>query len=306
MKTINTTRIFILIAVMFVKTNVFGQQDPMYTQYMFNMSTINPAANGIYDDARFISVNRFQFVGIDGAPTTYSLSADVPVFKYNSGVGINYVFDKLGPERSNNIYLDYSYHINLTRDIKLGMGIKAGFKVYGADFSQIGKGDIPDEVFTKNINGDIMPNFGLGFMVYADNFYGGISSPKLVNHVLEGSDDASGAEERHFFIVGGYKWEINRDITFKPSLYMKMTRGVIPSVDVTANFQMYDRFIAGLAFRSYDAVSILAQVEVYEGIHVGYVYDISINKLRRGSHEIMLSYHTTIFKKRSNNAKFRR
>ncbi len=301
----NTIKVYALLLLIALSNTVFGQQDPMYTQYMFNMSTVNPAANGMIDQARFISLNRFQFVGIEGAPTTYSLSADVPIPRYNSAAGINYAFDKLGPERSNHIYLDYSYHIHLSKRIKMGMGIKAGMKMYSADFNGLSENGVNDDAFANNIKGDIMPNFGLGIMVYSDDFFAGIAAPRLINHELEGVDDAAGTTERHYFLTGGYNWQINSDIILRPVMHMKFMKGVFPSFDVTANCQMYEKFLVGLAFRSYDAVSILAQVEVYKGLHVGYVYDISINKLRKGSHEILLSYRTTLFRTGRGNSKFK-
>jgi type IX secretion system PorP/SprF family membrane protein len=284
------------IAILLLVASTFtlkAQQDPLYTQYMFNLSSVNAAAIGRADYMSFMTVNRFQWVGFEGAPNTYSLTADVPLPKYNSGVGLSYFYDKVGPERSNNLYFDYAYHIKVAYGIKLGMGLKAGFKVFSADFSKIGQEGVEDEQFSKDVYGDLMPNFGLGLFAYRDDFYFGVSSPKMVNHKYEGTDDVSGGEERHFFIIGGYVYKINREITFKPSIHSKMVKGSPPSVDITANFLFREMIWGGLSYRTGDALAIITQVQIDNRFRLGYAYDITLSKMRKassGSHEIMLTY----------------
>ncbi len=283
---------FVLLTVMLAETSS-AQQDPMYTQYMFNLSPVNSAAIGRADNISLMSVSRFQWVGVEGAPTTHSLSADIPVKFFNSGIGLSFVQDKLGPEKSSSAYLDYAYHIKVSQRMKLGMGIKAGFKVYSANLEALGHDGVIDDLFTNDINGDFMPNFGLGLMLYADEFYFGISSPSLVNHKYEGTDDASGKEERHFFLIGGYVLPLNNDIIFKPSVYSKYVKGAPLSYDITANFLFREKLWAGVSYRSGDAIGIITQIELFEQLRVGYAYDIGISQMRKassGSHEIMLNY----------------
>lgn len=283
------------IAFIFIITSVIvsAQQDPMYTQYMFNLSTVNSAAIGRGDNMSFMMVDRFQWVGFEGAPKTYSLTADIPIKFFNSGVGFTYVNDHIGPEVSHNIYIDYSYHIQLTRGLRLGMGLKAGFKVFSADFSELGQEGVYDEQFSSNVSGDIMPNFGLGLFLYSDKYYFGVSSPKLVNHKYEDADDISGGEERHYFLIGGYAWEINPDIVFKPSVYTKYVKGSPMSYDITANFLFKNMLWAGIAYRSGDAIALLTQIQLSNRLRFGYAYDFTVSKMSTassGSHEIMLSY----------------
>lgn len=272
---------------------VEAQQDPIYTQYMFNLSTVNAGAIGRADYLSFMTVNRFQWVGFKGAPNTYSLSADMPLKKYNSGVGLSYFYDKIGPTRSNNLYIDYAYHIKVAYGIKLGMGLKAGFKVFGADLAALGQDGVQDNMFETDIRGDIMPNFGLGLFAYRDDFYFGLSSPKMVNHKYEGTDKASGSEERHFFVIGGYVYKINREFTFKPSVHTKFVKGSVPSMDITANFLFREMIWGGLSYRTGDALAIITSVQIDNRFRVGYAYDITLSKMRKassGSHEIMLKY----------------
>lgn len=276
-----------------------AQQDPMYTQYMFNISSVNAAAIGRGDNISLMMVDRFQWVGFEGAPKTVALTADVPIKFFNSGVGLTYVNDRIDIEQTNNLYLDYAYHINLTPKIKMGMGLKAGFKVYSANYSDMQLEEDNDSQFEKNIYGDFMPNFGLGLFVYADNFYFGASSPKLVNHKYEGTEKVSGGEERHYFLIGGYVQPINEDLVFKPTIAAKFVNGSRGSLDITANFLYKNMLWAGLGYRSGDAITFLTSVKVFNQFRVGYAYDITVSKMRTissGSHEIMLSYEFKSFK----------
>jgi len=274
----------------------FAQQDPMYTQYMYNLATVNPAENGIDDLSKYTSLTRFHFVGVDGAPITHSLSADVPLKKFSSGVGASYFYDQLGPERSHNAYADYSYHLKLNRKINMSMGLKAGFKVYSANLDQVATSNVQDDMFSRDIQGDVMPNLGLGIMVYGDNFFGGISAPKLINHLNEDTDVATGNEERHYFIVGGYNYKINPEFVLNSTAYIRMVDAVNPSFDLSARVTYREFLTGGLAFRSGHAISLMFEVEVYENLWVGYAYDISINKLRAGSHELLVAYRMPLAK----------
>lgn len=295
---INLNKIILVLILIIGSTTIKAQQDPMYTQYMYNLSAVNPATIGRGNNMSFMMLDRLQWVGFgEGAPKTLSLTTDIPIKLYNMGVGLSYINDRIGPEQSNNIYIDYAYHINLTKNLKLGMGIKAGFKVYSAAFSEIGDDD--DDQFRKDIYGDIMPNFGVGLFLYSNKYYFGFSSPKFVNHKYEGTNKISGGEERHYFIIGGYVWKINHDVVFKPSIYSKIIPGIPMSLDISANFLFKNKLWAGLAYRSGDAISILTQIQISQSWRFGYAYDISISKMSKvasGSHEIMLSYELRSFK----------
>src|ERR1043165_3835963 len=57
----------------------WSQSEPHYTMFMFNKLIYNPAYAGSKDDYSFIADYRHQWVGINGAPKTFNLSADGPL-----------------------------------------------------------------------------------------------------------------------------------------------------------------------------------------------------------------------------------
>ena len=93
----NTNFKILLGALVFLSSmNINAQQDPQFTDYMFNTLTVNSAYAGSRDHFTATVLHRSQWVGLDGAPTTQSFSIDSPVGK-NVGLGFSVVNDRLGP-----------------------------------------------------------------------------------------------------------------------------------------------------------------------------------------------------------------
>lgn len=286
---VRIVRASIVLSLILSNLGLLAQQDPMFTHYMYNLSNVNPAAVGHTENASVMNINRYQWVGFEGAPKTHTLNADVPIEKIHCGAGLSYVFDKLGPEKTNNIYADYAYHLKVTDNLKLGLGLKAGFRVFSAGLT-----DLTTEVdpqFSSNIKGKVTPNFGVGAFLYNDKFYVGLSSPKILNHKYVNS--VNGGEKRHYFLVSGYVQPINLNLVLKPSIYLKYVEGAPVSFDITANLLIKNTLWFGIMYRRGDALGFLTQVQLNDSFHFGYTYDLTLSKIRtvsKGTHEIMLSY----------------
>src|SRR6478609_6469846 len=167
----------ILMALMAL-TGAEAQQNPHYTQYMYNMNVINPAYAGSKDHLSGALLYRNQWVGVDGAPTTFSLSGSAPIGK-NVGGGLSLISDQIGPVKEQNVYADFSYTLDLVGEHRLAFGLKAG-----ATFQKIGlfsdiSGTLPeptDPAFSENTSNTFM-NFGAGAFYYTDKYYVALSVP---------------------------------------------------------------------------------------------------------------------------------
>ncbi len=275
---------------MLLSLGLFAQQDPIFTHYMFNLSNVNPGAVGHNEFASVININRYQWVGMDGAPKSHSLNADIPIEKFNCGAGLTYVYDKIGPEKTNNVYIDYAYFLKVTESLKLGLGLKAGFRAFSANLD--GLSSAGDPQFANNISGKITPNFGVGAFLYSNIYYVGISSPKILNHKYVNSTTAGG-EKRHYFLVAGYVFFLNKNLIFKPSMMAKYVESAPFSFDINANFLLKNTVWFGMMFRSGDAIGFLTQIQLNNKWHLGYTYDLTFSKLRassKGTHEILLKF----------------
>ena len=299
-KAITATSLFLLLTIPQIG---FSQQDPMYTQYMFNTQTINPAYAGSWGSFGFLVLNRWQWIGIENAPVTNTLSFQAPTRSLKFGYGLNLVHDKVGLENRLSLFGDYSYVIDFNSATSLRMGLKAGFTNYSHNLNDhtLYPGESPDPMFQGTIERRFLPNFGVGFLLDNDKYYVGISTPKLINNKIESNavNNSSYAEFRHFFLIAGYVFDLSESIKFKPTFLTKATIGAPVEVDLSANFLFKEKMWLGAMYRTGDAVGFIAQWVFDDRLRVGYAYDYSISQLRGlhfNTHEIMVSYELRIVK----------
>jgi type IX secretion system PorP/SprF family membrane protein len=281
----------------------FGQQDPMYSQYMFNMLAVNPAYAGSRDVLSATALYRNQWVGIKGAPNTITFSADMPIKNEKIGLGINITDDRLGVMHNSLLSISYAYRIRLTSKGTLAFGLQASANQYKADYGVVDPTQntttTPDQSFSGSVT-QILPNVGFGIYYTTDRFYIGGSIPKLIKNSLSDYYDPSinftnfaNRENRHFFIVAGYVIPLNYIFKLKPSMLLKAVRGAPLELDINANLWIHDVISVGLSYRTGDSIDGLLEFQVSPQFRFGYAYDMTLTNLGRynsGSHELMLRY----------------
>lgn len=279
---------------------LFAQQDPLYTQYMFNTLAFNPAYAGSADVMTVLALSRHQWVGFDGAPSTQTLVAHTPLRSQNMALGLTVLNDKVGPMRQSGVFADYAYRIRTGEDHRLAFGLKGGFNIMQADIASLSTVEV--DPANANIQGSLMPNFGFGMFWHAPRAYVGVSVPKLLENSFNpegGNVLVSAQEERHFFLVGGYVLDLNSDLKFKPSTMVRVVNGAPLSVDLSANFLMRDRIWFGAMYRVGNALGFLGQYQINDQFRVGYAFDLTTTRLgayNAGTHEIMLNYDLRFIK----------
>ena len=296
MKRKNTRSILSLVTVLLLLISLDGvsQQDPMYTQYMYNTLSVNPAYAGSREALSLTGLLREQWVGIDGAPSTQSLTIHSPIYNDNMGLGLSVVNDKVGPIHQTMLFADYSYSIQTTMNAKLAFGLKAGVNLLQADLTGLHSNQGGDQAI-YNVDNRLLPNVGVGVYYYSDKGYIGVSAPKLLQQrISDGNNDLNeDIQRRHYFLIGGYVFDLSENIKFKPAFLLKAVQGAPLSVDLSGNFFYNDKFGIGLAHRFDDSFSGLLQYYVTPQFRIGYAYDFTMTELRHynsGSHELMLGY----------------
>ncbi len=285
------------ILLMWIGTSrVFAQQDPMYTQYMNNLQLVNPAYVGSADLLTVMAVSRNQWVSISGAPATQSVLAHSPIKTYNMGLGFSLLHDKVGVISQTGAYVDYSYFLDVTPTQRLALGLKGGVNFYDGGLTDLQTVDPDDPVFARDINRNFLPNFGIGALFYTDRYYVGLSVPKLIQNTINKNSTSTNAvskEDLHVFFMGGYVFNINRFVKFKPYLLTKFVKDAPVSVDISVAFLLYDRLWLGAMFRPGDSYGAMLQVQATKQIKVGYSYDLTTSDLgafSKGTHEVMVTY----------------
>lgn len=284
-----------------------AQQEPHFTQYMTNMSVVNPAyATATPAILNLGSLYRYQWAGIKGAPKTLTLFAHTPVNE-KIEAGFSLISDDIGDgaKKETNFFADFAYILQLDENKKLSFGVKAGFSSINTNFNgfQLNSGDIStDKAFAENVN-ETVPNIGVGAYYFTDNYYVGISAPNLLSaeHIKERKEISSlGTQKIHTYFTGGYVFDLNETFKFKPAFMAIFVTGAPVSVDLTANVLYNEKFELGAAYRFEDSVSLLMNVNVTPNLKIGYSYDYTISNLSRfnsGSHEIVLLYNLDLLGK---------
>ena len=281
-----------------------AQQDPQYTQYMYNTQVVNPAYAGNRDVLSFGLLYRTQWVGLDGAPKTATLTADTPIGTFdNMGLGLTIVRDHIGPAVETNITADYSYSLNLSDATELSFGLKAGIDILDVDFSKLNIYDDGD-IFENNIDNKVEPQIGAGIYFNTDRFYAGLSVPNFLTtkHFDEsdidnpnnpGAEATSAADRLHYFFIAGYVFDLNDNLKFKPATFIKAVSGAPLQVDLSANFLIIQKFTAGVAYRLDAAWSAMVGFQATDQIFIGFGYDhetTDVQMYNDGSYELMIRF----------------
>lgn len=264
---------------------VRAQQDPLYTQYMNQLLSINPAyagAKGVTSASilyRMMPIKGTNTLGDYNDPRVMTLFIHSPWGEQN-GIGGSIVADEFGPERWIGFYGDYSFTITYPGNRYLALGLKAGFSSYrsltGAEMPE-------DPAFTNDVNRPFMPNAGVGVYLSSPRYYLGFSIPKLIsNRITENSVETGyvSREQIHAFFMGGYVFDMNRIIKFKPYFMTRFTMNAPLSVDLTAQFVMVDKFWVGFTYRVGNALGFMAQMQITEQIRFGMAYDLTTTEMR--------------------------
>jgi len=300
---------FIALLALSMFTQVQAQQDPHYTQYMYNMSVVNPAYAGSKESVSGGLLYRKQWVEIDDAPTTGTFFVHSPVGK-NVGLGLSVISDKIGPVQENNFYGDFSYTLNLGGEHRLALGLKAGMTNHKVDFNSIYSTlpDLGDDVFGQGNPNKTFFNVGSGLFYYTNKYYVAFSIPNMIkSNYLDYQGRQYGTEQLHYFLTGGYVFDLNPNLKFKPSAMIKSSLNTSTSLDVSANFMIYDKLELGATYRLEDSFGAMVNFAVTPNLRIGYAYDHIVSDLNittPASHEVMLLFDLNFPPKVSQSPRF--
>jgi type IX secretion system PorP/SprF family membrane protein len=320
-----TMRKLVTLLALTVLTTVVGiaQQDPMFTHYMFNSLTFNPAYAGSKDHLAMNLLHRTQWWGINGAPTTQTLTIHTPMRSERVGLGLTLVNDKIGPSNAINANLAYAYRIPVGKG-KLCIGVQGGVTSYRADFSTLTLENGGDIAFQDQKPNILKPNIGAGLYYYSKRFYAGVGVPRLIEYDLSkatnitGQTDLYAKQFRHyFFSIGGAIPLRGNALIFKPSLLVKSSApdarlsknaafnnyGAPTEFNIDLSLFFQETLWVGVSGRSaieaftktssYDSADFWVAYYLSNGLRIGASYDYTLTKLQTkagGSVEVMLGY----------------
>ena len=295
MKSVKVSFLFVVL----ISFTAWSQQDPLSSNYMFSTLTYNPGIAGTSGMVCATALNRQQWIGFKGAPstTTFNVSAPVSPFRIQSGVGLMVVSDKIGFDSDINISGIYTYLVDVGLG-KLGIGVSLGMMNKTLDPTwQVPNGDgftQPDQdpLIPVNKESFVVFDAGLGLYLTTEKYYAGLSA----RHLNQAKFKFSKGEpylSRHYYLTAGYNIQLpNPSLELLPSVFA-FSDGRALQASVTTLLRYNKKVWGGVSYRAGDALIGIAGIELYNGIRVGYAYDFPLSDIRKnssGSHEFMVNY----------------
>ncbi len=276
--------------------NSYGQQNPIFTQYMFNGLVLNPAYSGSHGATTLTASYRKQWTGINGAPQTTVFSGHSPIKFTRSAAGFVAMNDRLGVTNQNMIYGTYAYRIPVSEYGRLSVGGQAGATFYGTNLSDLNivtDGDLPDDAFARN-ESSVLPNLGIGIYYHSKKNYVGLSIPTLINNKLNSQDALMKArQQRHYFLSAGHVFDLSLDLKLKPNVLLKWIEDGAFQYDINANLLIKETVWVGVSYRMQDSIDGLLEWNINDQFSFGYSYGYptsDLASLQSGTHEFVLNY----------------
>lgn len=282
------------IAVMLLAVTGHAQQLPQLTQYMANDYIFNQAVAGSRPFFELRSGHRYQWVGVQDAPRTFTLSGSTPLGG-KMGVG-GYLFtDIVGPTRRTGVQFSWAYHLRITGDVKLSMALSGGLLQFLIDGSKIQLHDQGDPTMDTQLRGELKPDATFSFLFYHPRWWIGAAAPQLLNNEVVFLNQSTGSlsrMERHYYAMGGYRLPLGPDLKLEPSFMVKYVDPVPVKVDINLTARYKDAFWIGAGYRTNDAWCAMVGYWHKQQFQFGYSYDVITSNLRNystGTHEVMLA-----------------
>ena len=285
--------VFLLIVISLITK---AQQHPMYSQYMFNMLNINPAYAGATEVPTVTALYRNQWIDMPGAPQNTSVTFDMPIESKKIGVGVQLYDERLGIEKSTGLNLIYAFRIPISKKGTLSLGLQFGVFNYRANYTQVNTFQTNDPSFSQNING-ILPAAATGIYYNTDKFYIGFSTPALLKTKVSVDNTAlvssATGTDLHLYFASGYKFIVNEDLIWSPSVLVKAVGGAPIECDFNTTVLLDKTLTLGVSYRTGDSWVGMLELQLGKQLRLGYAYDKTITNLatyNRGSHELMLRF----------------
>jgi type IX secretion system PorP/SprF family membrane protein len=300
MKNFKTYSLALALTGLFWIGKVNAQQEQMYSHYDYNSLALNPAYAGSKQTLVANSLARMQWLNLPGAPRYYNVGVHSPIVG-DFGGGLNLQTGSLGkfktanPMSETQIALSLAWNKQITKDLRLAVGLRGGLFNYNINLSQLGR-DVDDDVaFNNNDLNILAPMTGFGIYLYSEKFFAGVSAPRMVfvgdnpvNNV-----DISYATSTQFYAFAGYVHEVSSDLKIKPTTQIKMVQGAPMQIDLNVHAIYLEDYSLGAFYRTGGEVGIMAMAQINPNFTLVYAYDhrlAPVNQYVNGSHEFGVQY----------------
>lgn len=275
---------------------VWGQHTPITSQYLQNGLVINPAYAGSNDALTTSLSYRNQWTGMDGAPTTQTLSLHTPLKDRPLTVGALLVNDRIAVTSTTELRGALAYRMRTGKG-KLQLGLGFGALLVQANWTRLALQDPNDVQFASDARSGVLPTFSAGAYYYDKKWFVGLSVPAFVTHRKDNDRERWTTQHRigsyQPMLLAGRIYKIDRHVKIKPSILLRYMQGSGLQADLSMALILRNKLLVGGSYRTADAAVAMFQVLPSSQWRIGYSYDMGLSRLRsvhHGSHELMVQY----------------
>lgn len=268
---------------------------------MFNQMVINPAYAGSKEVIEAKMLARTQWVGVDGAPNTQTLSVHGPLKKKRVGLGGHLIADQIGPKKMVGVFGAYAYRLPILQG-NLAMGLRFGVYNYSYNWGKVDYKDNNDPYAGLATTRTTTPSADFGLYYNNDIMYAGVAATHIFNGRITPLKNPNGDNAQlspHIFATYGIGFRVNEQLVLNPSFVIKATKAAPMNVDISCNALLDDKIWVGVSVRSNFGFVVLAQYYLTDKLKMGYAYELGTNAFERntkGTHEIMIGYDFNLYK----------
>lgn len=285
------------IILVFAITGFLGraQNDVQFTHFMYNKLSFNPAYAGSKGSFDLLGLYRKQWSGIEGAPSTAAFSVHAPFSGGRNAMGVIFTADEIGKVKTSAVDLMYAYHIKVTENSKLSLGLQGRIEQANLLWSKAEPTDLIDFSIPNTNESSFAPNFGFGAYYYAKNYFVGLSIPRLLKNALflDRSEKVEQENSKTYYLNAGTIFRLSAKLKLMPSFLVSYNGNAPVDLDLNANFLILEKVIAGMSYRMGDSIDGLIGFQFNNGMRIGMAMDFTTSELTEftsGSFEIMLGY----------------
>ncbi len=265
---------------------------PSVSNYHLTWTTINPAFAGFRDVLSASSLYRSRLYGEVG-PLDMQLNVHSPLGNSKVALGAVVAYNNTPPDQNlYSVMTNYAYRLKMGNG-NLSLGLSAGMYGVNSDLSSVSIRDAGDPSFPNDIYQRWFPNFGVGVLWYAKDFFVGLSVPELLSIPGPGESLSASPKDYRGILTGAYHFNSEGAVTLKPSVMIDFSR-VSTSFKASMNAGFLDgRVFLGAAYDHPNYVIALLNIQVNPQWLVGYAYTMGtggVIKALGGSHEVVLRW----------------
>lgn len=282
-------KLYLLLSVVLFSGYCYGQQDPLYAQYLTNPMIFNPAYAGLNNSFNGSVSYRNQWAAFEGAPQTVNFSTHTSLVDNKVGLGTMFISDKAGVQKNNEIEFLGSYKLNLDK-YTISFGMQFGFMNSSYEYNRVNLPNPSDPVFPAGTQRYSWPNLGVGAILKGENFIVGFSVPRLTK-TKEGPNNAL-VQSQHMYLYGAYVYYLGTRLRLKPSVLLRGVQGAPLAADVNFNINIDTKYSAGVFLRNFKSYGVLVQAWVLDKFRFGYAFELPTGSsvgAKFTSHELTLA-----------------